>query len=74
MSDCPEKLTTGASLIVTLHAYILESAFTPPTISRPDEKPVVFNEGLETVDEKYILLASEHEYCQTVLFKFQDAS
>jgi DNA repair protein RAD5 len=52
MTDCPEKLTTGVSLIVTLHAHILASAFTPPTISQPDDKPVMFNEGLETVDEK----------------------
>jgi DNA repair protein RAD5 len=54
MTDCPEKLTTGASLIVTLHAYLLASAFTPPTISQSDDKPVIFNEGLETIDEKYV--------------------
>jgi DNA repair protein RAD5 len=52
MTDCPEKLTTGASLIVSLRAYVLASAFTPPTISQQDDKPVMFNEGLETVDEK----------------------
>lgn len=52
MTDCPEKLTTGASLIVTLHAYILASAFIPPTLSQPDNKPAMFNEGQETVDEK----------------------
>ena len=54
MTDCPEKLTTGVSLIVTLRAYILAPAFTIPTTSQHDDnsKPVMFNEGLETVDEK----------------------
>ena len=54
MTDCPEKLTTGASLIVTLRAYILAPAFTLPSTSKQDDnlKPVVFNEGLETIDEK----------------------
>ena len=52
MTDCPDKLTTGASLFVTLHAYMLASAFKPPTISEQDDSPVMFNEGLETVDER----------------------
>lgn len=52
MTDCPEKLTTGATLIVALHAYMLASAFTPPAVSQAEDKPVMFNEGLETVDEK----------------------
>ncbi|GLB43501.1 putative HIRAN domain containing protein [Lyophyllum shimeji] len=53
MTDCPERLTTGATLFVTLQVYILESAFKPPTISNLDEGPnVMFNEGQETLDEK----------------------
>ncbi|KAG6874399.1 hypothetical protein C0995_015135 [Termitomyces sp. Mi166 len=53
MTDCPEKLTTGVSLFVTLQVYILESAFKPPTISNVDDEPIVmFNEGQETLDEK----------------------
>ncbi|KAF8079094.1 DNA repair protein RAD5 [Lyophyllum atratum] len=53
MTDCPAKLTTGASLFVTLQVYILASAFKPPTISNPDEEHnIMFNEGQETLDEK----------------------
>lgn len=54
MTDCPEKLTTGASLFITLHVYILHAAFKPHTMSQAEDTPIVmFNEGLETVDEKY---------------------
>ncbi|KDR85554.1 hypothetical protein GALMADRAFT_51611 [Galerina marginata CBS 339.88] len=53
MTDCPEKLTTGASLIVTLHIYMLASAFKPFKGSTKEEDPVQFgfNEGLETEEE-----------------------
>jgi len=52
MSDCPEKLTTGVSLIVTLHFYIVASAFTPLRTSNSDELPkLTFNEGAETNEE-----------------------
>ncbi|KAG6830349.1 hypothetical protein H0H92_001142 [Tricholoma furcatifolium] len=56
MTDCPEKLTTGVSLFVTLQVYILASAFKPPTISsNSDEEPIhMFNEGQETLDEKLL--------------------
>lgn len=54
MTDCPDRLTTGASLFVTLHVYILASAFKSPTISQSEDAPnVMFNEGVETLDEKY---------------------
>ncbi|KAG6911324.1 hypothetical protein DXG01_000995 [Tephrocybe rancida] len=53
MTDCPDKLSTGTSLFVTLQVYILASAFKPPTISDVDEQPTnMFNEGQETLDEK----------------------
>lgn len=53
MTDCPDKLTTGASLFVTLHVYILSSAFKPPTLPHSEDPPnVMFNEGLETLDER----------------------
>ncbi|KAF5385213.1 hypothetical protein D9615_001117 [Tricholomella constricta] len=53
MTDCPERLTTGASLFVTLQVYLLASAFKPPTILNLDEGPNhMFNEGQETLDEK----------------------
>lgn len=54
MTDCPEKLTTGASLIVTLHIYILSQAFRPFKVSNKEEKSVPFtlNEALETEDER----------------------
>ncbi|KAG6851386.1 hypothetical protein H0H93_005784 [Arthromyces matolae] len=54
ITDCPERLTTGASIFVTLQVYILESAFIPPTISSNQEvePTLMFNEGQETPDEK----------------------
>ncbi|KAF9469748.1 DNA repair protein RAD5 [Collybia nuda] len=54
MTDCPDKLSTGASLFVTLHAYILSSAFKPPTINSYSEEPpnYMFNEGIEILDEQ----------------------
>ncbi|KAG6854152.1 hypothetical protein C0991_010063 [Blastosporella zonata] len=55
MTDCPDKLTTGTSLFVTLQVYILASAFNAPTISNSDEQPnVMFGEGQETLDEKIL--------------------
>lgn len=52
MTDCPEKLTTGASLIVTADVYILPSAFKSPDLSKADERPgFLFSEGSETMDE-----------------------
>ncbi|KAJ3518013.1 hypothetical protein NLJ89_g135 [Agrocybe chaxingu] len=56
MTDCPEKLTTGVSLIVTLHIYLLAGAFKPLTTSGKDEDHVSFgfNEGFETEDEVHL--------------------
>lgn len=55
MSDCPEKLTTGVSLIVTLHIYFIASAFKPPSTSLPDDPGLLaFNEGTETQDERLV--------------------
>ncbi|PPQ79873.1 hypothetical protein CVT25_002929 [Psilocybe cyanescens] len=53
MTDCPEKLTTGASLIVTLHIYLIASAFKPfkRTYNNDDSVQLGFNEGLETEEE-----------------------
>ena len=54
MTDCPERLTTGVGLIVTLHIYLLASAFRPLSLSgQSDEIPQLgFNEGLETQEER----------------------
>ncbi|KAG6846037.1 hypothetical protein H0H87_006401 [Tephrocybe sp. NHM501043] len=53
MTDCPDKLTIGASLIVTIQVYILASAFKSPTILNTDDQPMtMFGEGQETLDEK----------------------
>ncbi|KAJ2927694.1 hypothetical protein H1R20_g9394, partial [Candolleomyces eurysporus] len=54
MTDCPERLTTGIGLIVTLQFFILPSAFTLPSTSGTVEDPppkVMFNEGQETQEE-----------------------
>ncbi|KAJ7103027.1 RAD5-like protein [Mycena belliarum] len=53
MLDCPEKLSTGATLIVTADVYMLPGAFKP---SNPDtdgnKATVMFSEGTETLDEQ----------------------
>lgn len=56
MTDCPEKLTTGIGLIVTLHIYLIAGAFKPLRPSNKDEDATVFgfNEGLETEEERSI--------------------
>ncbi|KAH6917080.1 DNA repair protein RAD5 [Coprinopsis sp. MPI-PUGE-AT-0042] len=54
MTDCPEKLSTGISLIVTLKFFILKAAFTKPSTSvRSDDTnvTVMFDEGRETQEE-----------------------
>ncbi|KIM47670.1 hypothetical protein M413DRAFT_22297 [Hebeloma cylindrosporum] len=53
MTDCPERLTTGVGLIVTLHIYLLASAFKPLSLSRQSDEvtQLGFNEGLETQEE-----------------------
>ncbi|KAF9566925.1 DNA repair protein RAD5 [Agrocybe pediades] len=53
MTDCPERLTTGASLIVTLRIYMLPTAFRPIKDSGKDEDTarLGFNEGMETEEE-----------------------
>ena len=55
MTDCPEKLTTGASLIVTIHIYLLSGAFTTTKKSQSDDTRIQFgfNEGLESEEERY---------------------
>ncbi|KAF8899229.1 DNA repair protein RAD5 [Infundibulicybe gibba] len=51
MTDCPDKLTTGADLIITLRAFLLPSAFRPPSVSKEDQK-LRINEDAITEDEK----------------------
>ena len=55
MTDCPEKLTTGASLIVTIHIYLLSGAFRTTKNSQSDDARINFgfNEGLESEEERY---------------------
>lgn len=48
MTDCPEKLTTGASLIVTVDVYMLPTAFQSVA---PSKEKLMFNEGAETQEE-----------------------
>ncbi|THV06582.1 hypothetical protein K435DRAFT_645293 [Dendrothele bispora CBS 962.96] len=53
MTDCPEKLTTGADLMVTVDIYLLPSAFTEAKTTRSDDRPTFyFNESAETQEEK----------------------
>ncbi|KAJ7640954.1 DNA repair protein RAD5 [Roridomyces roridus] len=55
MMDCPEKLSTGATLIVTADVYMLPAAFTRRANNDADDGPkVMFSEGAETMDEKML--------------------
>ncbi|KAJ3570626.1 hypothetical protein NP233_g4279 [Leucocoprinus birnbaumii] len=55
MTDCPEKLSTGMGLMVTLHFYLLPGAFKPLRISKQQEDSnFTFNEGYETQEESHL--------------------
>ncbi|KAL5534034.1 hypothetical protein ACEPAG_494 [Sanghuangporus baumii] len=56
MVDCPEKLHSGADLLVSLSIYILPSAFKRyslrPSGSEPAPSKTWFDEGRETIEEE----------------------
>lgn len=52
MMDCPEKLSTGATLIVTADVYMLPGAFKRSSSDLGDRPTVIFSEGAETLDEQ----------------------
>ncbi|KAF5374959.1 hypothetical protein D9758_000535 [Tetrapyrgos nigripes] len=55
MTDCPERLTTGADLMVTVDIYLLQSAFTLAKTDNKDDRPTFFfNESAETPEEKHL--------------------
>ncbi|TFK70420.1 hypothetical protein BDN72DRAFT_838861 [Pluteus cervinus] len=55
MTDCPEKLTVGVSLMVTLNIYMRPSAFQPLKTSKDADGPrALFNETAETMDERVL--------------------
>ena len=56
MTDCPERLTTGVGLIVTLRIYILAAAFKPLKSSNTRDDTIQFGflEGLETEEERSV--------------------
>lgn len=56
MTDCPEKLSTGMGLMVTLHVYILSEAFKPLRVSSQEDASFFFNEGFETQEERYLMI------------------
>ncbi len=63
MTDCPEKLSTGLGLMVTLHIYILKEAFKPLRLSDNEENSNVnFNEGYETYEERFVLRSCHKLY------------
>lgn len=47
MTDCPDRLCTGASLIITVDVFMLPSAFMPVALSK--DGPIM--EGAETQEE-----------------------
>lgn len=66
MTDCPEKLTTGVGLIVTLQIYLIASAFKPIKLGTREENTTAhgFNEGLETQEERsYNSTPSQYSDC-----------
>ncbi len=54
MVECPQKLSTGADLILSLSVYMKPSAFKPPKLSSDDKAKVMFNEGHETEAEQIL--------------------
>ncbi|EKM83939.1 hypothetical protein AGABI1DRAFT_67033 [Agaricus bisporus var. burnettii JB137-S8] len=55
MTDCPEKLKTGMSLMVTLHIYLHPDAFKPLRMSSRDvDGGFTYNEGYETQEENFL--------------------
>ena len=54
MTDCPDKLSAGASLIVTLKAYIRPNAFTPLKPFQSDDSKVTLRQDLETLEERLV--------------------
>ncbi|KAK0233552.1 SNF2 family N-terminal domain-containing protein [Armillaria fumosa] len=52
MTDCPERLSTGASLIVTIDVYMLPAAFIPVGRATSEDRSTLhFGEGSETQGE-----------------------
>ncbi|KAF7337701.1 DNA repair protein RAD5 [Mycena sanguinolenta] len=54
MMECPEKLSTGATLIVTADVYMLPTAFKPSNFETDQKPTVMFSEGAETLDEQML--------------------
>ena len=54
MVDCPQKLSTGADMILSVSVYMKPSAFKPPKLSTDDKAKVMFNEGHETEAEQIL--------------------
>lgn len=54
MMDCPEKLSTGATLIITADVYMLSAAFKPSNSDADDGPTSMFSEGAETIDEQML--------------------
>ena len=59
LTDCPERLTTGVGLLVTLKIYLVAAAFRPlrPSNTRDDVIQFGFQEGMETEEERFQFFA-----------------
>lgn len=53
MTDCPEKLSTGMGLMVTLHIYLLSEAFKPLHVSARQEGSSYSFSGYEAQKERF---------------------
>ncbi|KAF7307476.1 DNA repair protein [Mycena indigotica] len=56
MVDCPERLTTGCNLVISVGVYMLPTAFQPSKMDTDtnEKPPVMFSEGVETLDEQLL--------------------
>ena len=54
MIDCPEKLHTGAELVVSLSFYLKPTAFQSPKIASEEHQRSAFDESLETAEEQML--------------------
>ena len=54
MTDCPDKLSAGASLLVALKAYIRPNAFTPLKPFQSNDSMITLREDLETIEERLV--------------------
>lgn len=54
MVECPEKLHTGADLMISLSIYLKPSAFKRQKVAFEEQQRSMFDEGQETAEEQML--------------------